>query len=285
MDLPPFRAAVEAGVDTIMVGHLAVPALDPTDTPASLSRPITTGLLRDRLGWSAAILTDDLEMGALAVGERGAGEIAVRAMAAGADLLFFCHTHDRVRAAADALVTAVVEGRLEETRLREAADHVGDLAGRVASAPARAGGLPEGAAVVEEAVRAGVRVVRPPPVLPGGAHPAVLSLVDGRLTAAESAAGDDELLGAARRRGLPVETQLDAAGLDALVIGVRRPPAEVLARIDAVSRRLPTTVIALAEPWLLDRLPAAGAIAACDSGRAACERALELALAGSGAEP
>jgi hypothetical protein len=86
-------------------------------------------------------------------------------------------------------------------------------------------------------------------------------------------------LAAARRRNCTIETGLASAVSGHLVVGVRRPPADLLVRIDERSRRQPTTVIALAEPWILDRVPAAGAIAACDSGRAACERALELALA------
>lgn len=277
VELPPFRAAIEAGVDSIMVGHLAVPALDPTGTPASLSRPIVTGLLCERLGWSGAVLTDDLEMGALAERGLGAGEIAVRAVSAGCDLLFYSHHQDRVRAASTALVEAVLAGRLPEARLREAASHVATLAGRAARGTGGGPSGPEGAAVVEAAVRAGVRVLRRPP-LEGRGRPAVLSLLDRKVTQAESAPAGDPLLEAARRRGLSVETDLDGAGDEPLVIAVRRPAPEALARLDALSHRRPTTVIALAEPWPLDELPAAGAIAACDGGRAACERALDLAL-------
>ena len=280
VELPPFRAAIEAGVDAVMVSHLAVPALDPTGAPASLSEPITTGLLRRRIGWSGPVLTDDLEMGALAAWAGDAGEIAVRAMAAGSDLLFFSHRHDRVRAARDALVAAVLEGRLAEARLREAEEHVTGLAERAAGVAARPAPDVDGAAVLEAAVRAGVRLVRVPPPGSGRGSAAVLSLVEGRQTGAESAGAGDPLLAAARRRGLAVEPDLDAAaaGSGPLVVGVRRPGAEMLERLDELTRRRPATVVALAEPWLLERLPAAGAIAACDGGRAACERALDLAL-------
>ncbi len=280
VELLPFRAAIEAGVDAVMVGHLAVPEVDPTGTPASLSGAITTGLLRQGLGWSGPILTDDLEMGAIA--DLGAGEIAVRAMAAGSDLLFFSHSHDRVRAAWDALVAAVLDGRVLEARLREAADHVTGLAERAWAAAEVSAGEVDGAAVVEAAARAGVQVVRPPFTSPAGEGDpvAVLSLVDRRMTGAESVGSGDPLLVAARRRGVAVEPDLDAAaaGSGPLVVGVRRPSAEILARLDGLSRRRPTTVIALAEPWPLERLRGAGAIAACDGGRAACERALDLAL-------
>jgi beta-N-acetylhexosaminidase len=88
VELPPFRAAIAAGVPAIMLAHLIVPALDPTPSlPASLSRRITTDLLRRELGFAGLAVTDDLEMGALAsVGEAAAGE---RAIEAGADFVLF----------------------------------------------------------------------------------------------------------------------------------------------------------------------------------------------------
>jgi beta-N-acetylhexosaminidase len=88
VELPPFRAAIAAGVPAIMLAHLIVPALDPTPSlPASLSRRITTDLLRRELGFAGLAVTDDLEMGALAtIGEAAAGE---RAIQAGADFVLF----------------------------------------------------------------------------------------------------------------------------------------------------------------------------------------------------
>lgn len=174
----------------------------------------------------------------------------------------------------------MLDGRLKEARLREAAEHVAGLVKRTGGLHARGEAGADGAAVVEAAVREGVRVLRSPVRSTGGDRPAVLSLIDNRLTMAESAEAGDPLLVAARRRGLAVEADLDAAvaGRGPLVVGVRRPDGETLARLEALTHRRPTTVIALAEPWLLDRLTGAGAIAACDGGRTACERALELAL-------
>jgi len=88
VELPPFRAAIAAGVPAVMLAHLIVPALDPTPSlPASLSRRITTDLLRRQLGFAGLAVTDDLEMGALAsIGEAAAGE---RAIQAGADFVLF----------------------------------------------------------------------------------------------------------------------------------------------------------------------------------------------------
>ena len=88
VELPPFRAAIAAGVPAIMLAHLIVPALDATPgLPASLSRRVATDLLRKDLGFGGIALTDDLEMGALAtIGEAVAGE---RALEAGADVVLF----------------------------------------------------------------------------------------------------------------------------------------------------------------------------------------------------
>ncbi len=88
VELPPFRAAIAAGVPAVMLAHLLVPALDPTPSlPASLSRRVATDLLRRELGFAGITVTDDLEMGALAsIGEAAAGE---RAIQAGADFVLF----------------------------------------------------------------------------------------------------------------------------------------------------------------------------------------------------
>lgn len=88
VELPPFRAAISAGVPAIMLAHLIVPALDPTPSlPASLSRRVTSDLLRRDLGFAGLAVTDDLEMGALTtIGQAAAGE---RAIQAGADFVLF----------------------------------------------------------------------------------------------------------------------------------------------------------------------------------------------------
>ncbi|MEP6693400.1 MAG: glycoside hydrolase family 3 N-terminal domain-containing protein [Chloroflexota bacterium] len=88
VELVPFRQAIAAGVPAIMLAHLIVPALDPTPSlPASLSRRISTDLLRGELGFRGITVTDDLEMGALAtIGEAAAG---LRALQAGADFVLF----------------------------------------------------------------------------------------------------------------------------------------------------------------------------------------------------
>ena len=114
-DLPPFRAAVEAGVPMVMAGHLLYPALD-GERPASLS-PGWMGLLREELGFEGVIVTDDLAM----VGASGGGtpeRAAVRAVEAGADLLIVSSPPQQQAGAYDAVVAAVASGRIPESKIR-----------------------------------------------------------------------------------------------------------------------------------------------------------------------
>lgn len=116
-DLRPFRAAVDAGVPAVMVGHLDVTALEP-GVPSSLS-PATYALLREGLGFEGVAITDALDMGAVAGG--GAGEETVRALVAGADVALM---PPDVGAAHAAVVAAVDSGRLPRERLEDAAARV-----------------------------------------------------------------------------------------------------------------------------------------------------------------
>lgn len=120
--LPPFRSAMAAGVGAVMVGHIAVPALDASGTPASLSRPVVTDLLRTELNYRGLVVTDDLEMRAL--GERTPGEIGVGALAAGCDLLLFCHSPEKAAEVLDAIDSALKSGHLTEARVRDSLQRI-----------------------------------------------------------------------------------------------------------------------------------------------------------------
>ena len=115
VEFAPFRAAIEAEVDSIMTAHLAVPALEAPDLPATLSPAIMTGLLRDELKFKGLIVTDALDMGGVAKGYSNA-ETAVRAIEAGADVLLMPADPD---AAIRAVVAAVLEGRISVQRIDE----------------------------------------------------------------------------------------------------------------------------------------------------------------------
>lgn len=126
-DLPPFVAAIDAGLDVLMTGHLRVPAIG--QAPASLE-PAVTALART-LGFAGPIMTDALDMTAVAA-DPGFGEACVRAVQAGADLLCLGTTagrddEDLFRIARDALITAVDQGRITTDRLHEGADRLARL--------------------------------------------------------------------------------------------------------------------------------------------------------------
>ncbi|WP_327087338.1 beta-N-acetylhexosaminidase [Nonomuraea sp. NBC_01738] len=113
MDAPPFRAAIDAGVDAIMSAHIVMPKLDPSGDPATLSKPILTGLLRGELGFKGVISTDALNMEGVRK-KYGDGEVAVRAVLAGADLLLMPNDFGK---AYHAVLAAVKSGRITEGRL------------------------------------------------------------------------------------------------------------------------------------------------------------------------
>jgi beta-N-acetylhexosaminidase len=120
--LTPFRGAMAAGVASMMIAHVQVPCLDESGAPASLSQPIVTGLLREELGFRGLIWTDDLEMHALNQDETG--QNAVRAIAAGCDVILVCHTRDKMLEAKAALEKAVRDGVLSEERVEDALNRV-----------------------------------------------------------------------------------------------------------------------------------------------------------------
>ena len=127
-ELVPFRAAIAAGTLAIMTSHIVLPQLDP-GVPATFSSRILQGLLRDELGFDGVIVTDALDMKG-ASGEIGIPEAAVRALAAGCDLLCIgSETSDEVvEAVMIAVDDAIVSGRLSAGRVAEAAERVRTLA-------------------------------------------------------------------------------------------------------------------------------------------------------------
>lgn len=113
VELVPFRAAIEAGVDAIMTAHLAVPALEPEQIPATVSRRIMTGLLREELGFRGILTTDAMDMRGLTQ-MFAPGEAAVRALEAGNDLLLIPQDP---RAAVRGVMEALRQGRLTQARI------------------------------------------------------------------------------------------------------------------------------------------------------------------------
>ncbi len=117
VEFVPFEAAIAAGASAVMTAHLAVPALEPNpDTPATLSKNVLTEVLRDQMHFQGLVITDALDMGGVTKGFPP-GETAVRALAAGADVLLMSPVTD---AALTAVRDAVASGRIPMARLDDA---------------------------------------------------------------------------------------------------------------------------------------------------------------------
>jgi beta-N-acetylhexosaminidase len=131
-ELVPFRAAVAAGTLGVMTSHILLPAIDP-ELPATLSAPVLR-LLRDDLGFTGAIVSDALDMAGASKG-RGIPEAAVLALAAGVDLLCIGtdNTAGELAGIVDHVLEAVATGRLDEDRVRDAAERVARLSAGVAA--------------------------------------------------------------------------------------------------------------------------------------------------------
>jgi len=115
VELEPFRAAIAAGVDAIMTGHMAVPALEPENEPATVSSKIMTGVLRDQLGFRGITITDAMDMQGLS-SMFSTSEAAVRAIEAGNDVLLM---PKRAEDAINGVVAAVQSGRITKQRLEQ----------------------------------------------------------------------------------------------------------------------------------------------------------------------
>ncbi|MGI8619956.1 MAG: glycoside hydrolase family 3 protein [Gemmatimonadaceae bacterium] len=175
-DMEPFRSAIAANVASVMSAHISYPALDPSGDPATLSRAILGGILREELGFEGLVVTDAMIMeGVLGEGEARA---AVRALRAGCDLLLYPTDLGAVAAAVeDALAT----GALDSTRIRES------LKRRASSAESAWQGKPDVSKLGEDrawAEELAERVIHE-----------VRGTIDGPLTAVELTVIDDDIGG------------------------------------------------------------------------------------------
>jgi beta-N-acetylhexosaminidase len=288
MRQPGSSLAIAAGARAIMTAHISVPALDAG--PATLSRRVISGLLREELGFDGLVVTDALEMRAISetVGVRRA---AVMALAAGADALCIGRKlagEDVVEGLAGALVEAVAAGGLPEERLAEAARRVHDLA-----VWAQRGGqacLPlDGPAAAREAAR---RAIRREGRVEIGAGPLVVELQ----TEPMVAVGDVPWgIGAAISRrdpgatvvrvdgpGQDIEAVLGAAAGRPLVIAFRdlHRHALEMAFADELTGRRPDAV--LVEMGVPVRRPAGARayLATHGASRVSAEAAAEVLLGG-----
>jgi len=132
VELMPFRAAVTAGVAALMTAHVVFPKLDAC-LPGTLSRSVCTEL-RERIGFRGLLVSDDLEMSAIAA-QAPAGDAAVLAVAAGCDVVLLCHSFDAQEEAVDALVFEAERSPAFRARCEQASARGCDARARATARP------------------------------------------------------------------------------------------------------------------------------------------------------
>ncbi len=125
IEFVPFRAAIDAGVDSVMSAHMAAPALGTGDSPSTTARSVLTGVLRNEMRFNGLVVTDAMDMGGL-VKQMPGGDAAVRAVEAGADVLLM---PPNAEVAINAVVAAVMSGRIPRKQIDNSVARI--LAGKV----------------------------------------------------------------------------------------------------------------------------------------------------------
>lgn len=133
VELVPFRAAAAAGIPSIMTAHVVFEALE-SELPATMSARVVRGILREELGYQGVVVTDDLEMKAIA-DHFPIEDVVTRGLDAGVDAFLCCHTPDLAHRAADAIARGVTNGEISRERFEQAHRRVSGLAERFARAP------------------------------------------------------------------------------------------------------------------------------------------------------
>jgi beta-glucosidase-like glycosyl hydrolase len=278
-DLLPFRAAAEAGVDSMMTAHVCYPALDPDRLPATLSTGILGGLLRREMGYDGLVVTDAIIMEGLTDGGSEA-TASVQALAAGCDVLLY---PENVEAVIREIEAALEGGRLPRERVDDALRRIAAAAERVAGGPGgEVGAEDDRRWALETGVRT-LRVCRGQPKLPVGPI---------RLVEVEDDAGGpyppyprDAFPAALRRAG----RELSDGGTPLIVLysDIRawkgRPGISAAARerVRQVAEAAPdTTVLLFSHPRLAAELPTPRHLLAAWGGEAIMQEAVAAWLLG-----
>ena len=322
LELVPFRAAIDAGAALVMTAHIALPAIDGDNTPATLSPRIITGLLRDSLHFRGTAITDAMTMEGVGQGYTPE-QSSVLAVPAGADILL---KPSDPRRAIDAVVAAVERGEISRARIDSAARHVLELKAR-AGVPLEpivdlealrvVVGAPEHRALAADIAQRAITLLRDRDHLVANAAPAAAPSTVGAADAAplvvqympatELTAG--RVFGPMLRDALPgarlakigpdvAPSRLDSLGALArtasrVVVAayVRRIegsgrvviPPPVAAWIDSLARERPVVVVAFGNPYLIRQFPSVGSYVVTYGVSDDLERAAARALLGEAA--
>ena len=313
VELVPFQAAVDAGVDAVMTAHVAVPGVLGDARPATMSPEFMTELLRGEMGFDGVLFTDALLMGAITDGY-GAGEAAVLALEAGSDVLL---APDGIGVTIDAVTEAVESGRVTRERIDRSARRLLEAKARLGlhrgarvdpAAVATRVGTAEHRAMAERAAAESLTLVRDHDgVLPLPPESSVLSVTYARPDALLAGRTFDATLGpsaaslSTARIGPDTpwavyDSLLHAArDVDAVVVGAYVPPRSgvgsvgVPAAFRAFVDRLHglagprVAIVSFGSPYLLAAFPDAGTYMVAWGGWEVSQRAAARAVTGSAA--
>lgn len=311
VELRPFRELLAAGVDAVMLGHIAVPALDASGSPATLSAPVAEQLLRRELGFGGLVVTDALDMAG--VKPAWDGEAVVRAVQAGADVVLMPLD---ARVAVQALARAVREGQLTEARLDQSVRRVLQAKARQGldhqrlvdpAAVAAEVGRPEDVAQALEVARASITVARNEGgLLPLRAerplrllhlllssdarNPLILGYPEAEL-AARRIEAETRFVGPELSPGTADELVARSAGFSHVLVSafvaVRAnkgtadmipPQADLIRRLQEAGR--PVIVVSYGSPYLLEQFPGVPAYVCAYGAAESSQRAAVAALFG-----
>ncbi|MGW1147599.1 glycoside hydrolase family 3 protein [Streptomyces sp. NPDC002454] len=309
LDAPPFRAAIRAGVDAVMTAHIQFPALDPSGEPATLSRPVLTGILREELGFDGVVVTDSLVMEGVRE-TYGDDRVPVLALLAGADQLL---NPPDLGLAFGAVLGAVRGGEVSEERLDASVLRVLRLKERsglfrapFASGPrdvARTVGAREHRAAADRLAERGVTLLADPgrslPLSPGAGRDLLVVGADPSSPSGTTGPPTEVLAGALARWGFGTtvlstgtapsagriaEAVAAAGAADAVVVTTYNvagsaPQRLLVERLAAVG--VPVVAVALRDPYDVAWLDGAVAVLAVYSWGEAELRAAAKVVAGA----
>jgi beta-N-acetylhexosaminidase len=309
LEFAPFRAAIAHGVDSIMTAHLSVPALEPDEIPATVSSKVLTGVLREELNFQNIIVTDAMDMQGLTQ-MFNAGEAAVRAIEAGADVLLMPVNPETV---IHALLSAIEGGRLKRARVEESVLRVLEAKVRVGILKKKLVDLDqisdamdsqEDAARAQQASDRAVTLVRNEhDLLPlaASAQSCLIVVVERRTSAAGTRMIDSYRKFAPKSQISVVDASMNAAALSAVAGDTSRCSAIVVAGFATVAANrgsvglngeltpflakltegsAPVAIVAMGNPYLLSAFPKTAAYLATFSSTPPSEVSAVKALFG-----
>jgi beta-N-acetylhexosaminidase len=309
VELVPFRAAIAAGVDGIMTGHLSVPAIEEKEIPATVSASVITGLLRKELGFEGLTITDAMDMQGLSK-QFPPGEAAVRALEAGVEVLLIPTNPD---AAIKGVVDAVRGGRLPLEKLQSAVAHLLSAKHRLGLFQNRLVNLegvseqidaPELTDLAQSVAEKALAVLKNEPVqipLSDPASACLVTLAEGRYSTSGKKLIEEALTRAPKMKTMWLDPSLKLPDLEEAAADLTNCASIVIAAFVTVSSYrgdvslpgnftafvervaqgpAPVTLCALGSPYVLNKFPQAAAQIATFSTTVTSETALARGLFG-----